>query len=94
MKAQLFDNTFRTFFDSKKLGNPQICFSTDIEIILIEKNNALSSMNFLEDEAEHFNEDDELLDKKVKKLNSNCYLVSCVTENSDVFPWNESTNDI
>lgn len=93
MKAQLFDNALNEFFDSKKVGNSISLPITDLELILLEKKTALSSMDFLEDEADRF-EEEEIVERKIKRYNSNCFLVSCVTETSEDFPWNESTNDI
>ena len=56
MEAQLFDNSFNEFFDSKRSSKSDI---TDLESILVSKRSALSSMDFLEDETDHFEEEEE-----------------------------------
>jgi hypothetical protein len=89
MNAQLFENAFTT---SKTLTSDP----TDFELILSQKKSALSSMDFLEDEAERFEEeeDKEIVETKIKRFNSNCYLVSCRSETSEDFSLNDSTNYI
>jgi hypothetical protein len=90
MNAQLFENAFTT---SKTLTSDP----TDFELILSQKKSALSSMDFLEDEAERFEEeeeDKEIVATKIKRFNSNCFLVSCRSETSEDFSLNDSTNYI
>ena len=89
MNSQLFENAFTT---SKTLTSDP----TDFELILIQKKSALSSMDFLEDEAERFEEeeDKEIVATKIKRFNSNCFLVSCRSETSEDFSLNDSTNYI
>ena len=95
MEAQLFDSSFNEFFDSKKSFKSYASPQNDLELILIEKKSALSSMDFLEEEAERFEEEEEeeIVERKIKRFNSNCYLVSCRSETSEDFSW-DSTSDI
>ena len=90
MNAQLFENAFTT---SKTLTSDP----TDFELILIQKKYALSSMDFLEDETERFEEeeeDKEIFATKIKRFNSNCFLVSCRSETLENFSLNDSTTYI
>lgn len=96
MNSQSFDNSLNESFESKKSGcyllnnNNNIC---DFDLLLLEKHSALSSLDFLETETERF-EEEEIISRKVKKINSNCFLVSCLSDNdSEISQLNFSTNE-
>lgn len=92
MNSQNFNDSLNESFDSKKSGTSPICTSTDLETIFLAKNSALSPMDFLEEEADRFDEE-EFVEKKIRRINSNCFLVSCRSETSE-YQWNEFTTDI
>ena len=95
MNSQSFDNSFNESFESKKSGyyslnNNNFC---DFDLLLMEKQSALSSLDFLENEAERF-EEEEIISRKIKKINSNCFVVSCLSDNeSEISHFNYSTNE-
>ena len=94
MNSQSFDNSFNESFESKKSGyyslNNNNC---DLDLLLMEKHSALSSLDFLESESERF-EEEESISRKIKKINSNCFIVSCLSDNeSEISQLNFSTND-
>jgi hypothetical protein len=95
MNSQSFENSFNESFESKKSGYYSLntVNNCDLDLLLMEKHSALSSLDFLESEAERF-EEEESFSRKIKKINSNCFIISCLSDNeSEMSQANFSTND-
>lgn len=65
----------------------------DLDYLLMEKRLALSSLDYIEEEAERC-EEKFIFERKIQRINSNCFLVSCRSETeSEYANMNDSTND-
>lgn len=95
MNSHRFNNSLNESLETKKQG----CFpfnnnNGDFDLLIMEKNFALSSLDYLEGEVERLEEEEQIESRKIRKINSTCFLVSCLSENeSEIFDINESTND-
>lgn len=65
----------------------------EFDYFIIEKRIALSCLDYIEEEEERYEEKD-MFERKITRINSNCVLVSCESENeSEYANMNDSTND-
>lgn len=95
MNPQRFNNSLNESSETKR----KECYlftnnnTTDFDVLIMEKHIALSSLDYLGDEVDRLEEEDNV-SRKIRKINSNCFLVSCLSESdSEIYDINDSTND-